>query len=400
MLLARLRPGQIVIGAGLLGAAGAVASSGVLATLGRRRRAGRLAEGIWWLVLAFLLFCLADWALLWALPHLRLSFAPNITLPLGVAVLVRLLVIWGLFGATLLGHLRRRGWPTVVPARSRARPSPTTALFLLANVALTAIQVDAYVAEPLLVKTTELSLVSADLDPAAPPVRIVHLSDVHIERMGFREATIIKKVNALRPDIIVLTGDHVNLSYLSDPTSEADFRRFVGQLEADHGIHAVRGSVEPTLASMERLVEGTEVVWLEQEALTVNVRGQPVTLAGVACSHRQERDAARLAQAMGPVPFRAFSLLLYHSPDLIHQAAEQGVDLYLGGHTHGGQIRLPLLGPVVTGSAYGRRYASGVFQEGDTTMIISQGLGFEGGGLPRARFLCRPEIVSIELSGA
>ena len=150
---------------------------------------------------------------------------------------------------------------------------------------------------------------------------------------------------------------------------------------------------------MARLVEGTGVVWLEQEAVTVDVRGQPVTLVGVACSHRHELDVARLVQAMETVPVDAFTLLLYHSPDLIREAAEFQVDLYFGGHTHGGQLCLPFYGAIVTNSMYGRQYASGLFEVGDTRMYISRGLGFEGGGLPRARFLCRPEIVSVELEG-
>ena len=162
----------------------------------------------------------------------------------------------------------------------------------------------------------------------------------------------------------------------------------------------VGGSVEPTLESMAWLVNGTDIVWLEQESVTVNVRGQPVTLVGAACSHQQELDAARLAQAMDGVPTDAFTLLLYHSPDLIAEAAEQQVDLYLGGHTHGGQLRLPFYGAIVTGSIYGKQYTSGQFQKEVTTMYISRGIGFEGGAMPRARFLSPPEIVSIEIVGS
>jgi predicted MPP superfamily phosphohydrolase len=311
---------------------------------------------------------------------------------------VRLLVFWGLEGAVLLARWRGRRRGVAVQTRSAA------VLFLVVNLGFSGVQVDAYVVEPLSVETTELSLAFADLDPAAPPVRVVHISDPHIERSSFREASVVRKVNALQPDIIVLTGDYLNLSRLSDATSAAHFRQFVAQLEAPYGIYAVRGSVEPTLESMAWLVEGTDVVWLEQEAVTVDVRGQRVTLVGVACSHKLELDAARLAKAMadadvGSMPAGAFTLLLYHSPDLIHEAARHHVDLYLGGHTHGGQLRLPFYGAIVTGSAYGRRYASGLFEEDGTTMVISRGMGFEGGGMPRARFLCRPEIVSMELVG-
>jgi predicted MPP superfamily phosphohydrolase/uncharacterized membrane protein len=387
------QPGEIVAGAALLSVFGIAAGASVSILAGRRREARALTmEGLP-LALVFLSFCLADWGLLWALPRLQLSFSTQIMPPLVTCVFVRLLVFWGLLGAALLARWRGRRRGVDVQTRSAA------ILFLLVNLGLSAVQVDAYVVEPLLVETTELSLSFDDLDPNAAPVRVVQITDTHIERSSYREASVIREVNALQPDIIVLTGDYLNLSNLSDPTSAAHFRQFAAQLEAPHGIYAVRGSVEPTLESMALLVGGTDVVWLEQEAVTVDVRGQPVTLVGVACSHRQGLDAARLAQAVGGIPADTFTLLLYHSPDLILEAAEHQADLYLGGHTHGGQLRLPLYGAIITSSMYGKRYASGLFEEGGTTMYISRGLGFEGGGMPRARFLCRPEIVRIELTG-
>jgi predicted MPP superfamily phosphohydrolase len=387
------RPADVLTGAALLSVAGVIAWASASALAGRRWKVQSLmVEGLP-VALAFLLFCLADWALLRALPHLRLSFSAEIMPPLTASVGIRLLVFWGLLGASLLARWRghRRG--------VRVKACSAVILFLVANLGFSAVQLDAYVVEPLLVETTELSLAFEDLDPTVPPVRVVHLTDTHIERSSYREATVVQKVNALQPDIIALTGDYLNLSRLSDPTSAAHFRQFVAQLKAPYGVYAVRGSVEPTLESMARLIEGTNVVWLEQEAVTVNVRGQQVTLVGVACSHRQVLDAARLDQAMAGVPADAFTLLLYHSPDLIREAADHQVDLYLGGHTHGGQLRLPFYGAIVSGSIYGKQYTSGLFEEDGTTMYISRGTGFEGGGMPRARFLCRPEIVSIELGG-
>ncbi len=387
------QPGEVVAGVAALSVVGVIAGVGTSVLAGRRREAHTLAmEGLP-LALVFLLFCLSDWALLWALPRLRLSFSTEIVPSLLAVLSVRLFVFWGLLGAALLARWRGRRRGVEVHTRS------AVILFLIVNLGFIAVQLDAYVVEPLLVETTELALAFDDLVPAAPPVRVVHITDTHIERSSFREATVIRRVNALQPDLILLTGDYLNLSYLSDPTSAAHFRQFVAQLEAPYGIYGVRGSVEPTLESMVWLVEGTDIVWLEQEAVTVDVRGQPVTLVGVACSHRQELDAARLTQAMDGLPADAFTLLLYHSPDLIREASEHKVDLYLGGHTHGGQLRLPFYGAIITSSMYGRRYASGMFEENGTKMYISRGLGFEGGGMPRARFLCRPEIVSIELSG-
>jgi predicted MPP superfamily phosphohydrolase len=372
---------------------GLAAGAGVTALAQQRQQTQALTIFGLPAMLIALLFCLADGLLLWALPHLRLSFAPDASLSLVAMVFVRLSILCGLMGAAILSRWRNR--------RQMAEPRThaVAILFLVANLGLSLAQVDAFVMEPLLIETTELSLTSANLNPAAPPVRIVHLTDTHVERYGLREAGTIRRVNALQPDIIVLTGDYLNLSYLSDPTAADHFRQLVNQLQAPFGIYAVRGSVEPTPESMTRLLDGTEVVWLEQEAITVNVRGQPVTLVGVACSHRQQVDAERLARATAGIPGDTFTVLLYHSPDLIHEAIEQEMDLYLGGHTHGGQVRLPFYGAIVTGSRYGKQYISGLFREGDTTMYISRGLGFEGGGMPRARFLCRPEIVSLEIEG-
>ena len=343
--------------------------------------------------LIFLLSCVFDWLLLSALPRLHLSFSSSLRLPLAASFAVRLPILTAWVGALLVIRLRQRGRSGQVLRQANV------ALFLVVNLGFGLVQVYAYVVEPLLVETTELRLAFDDLDPAAPPVRIVQIADLHVERYSYRENDVIQRVNVLQPDIIVLPGDYLNLSRLDDPVAVEDFRRFVAQLYAPYGIYAVRGTVEPTPRSMARLVEGTGLVWLEQETVTINVRGQPVTLAGVACSHKQELDVSRSTETLDGVPASAFTVLLYHSPDLVREAAGYQVDLYLAGHTHGGQIRLPFYGPVVTYSRYGRRYASGLFQEGGTTLVVSRGLGFEGMGLPRVRFLCRPEIVSLELAG-
>lgn len=381
-------PTAIVTGVAALTAIGVIASTAAPALLRRRWEMSIPAMGR--LPLALLLFCLGDWGLLQMLPRLQLSFSKDISLCLTATLLVRLSTFLGLIAAALPARWLRR--------RQVKRAQGTAVLFIAVNLAFSAVQVDAYVIEPLLVETTNLTLASADLDPDAPPVRIVHLTDTHIERNSYHEQTVIEKVNALQPDIIVFTGDYINTSYHGDATAHQHFRQFVAQLEAPYGIYATRGTVEPTTDYMARLVEGTGIVWLEQEAVTVNVRGQRVTLVGVNCDHNAG-DVARLEQAMTGIPDDAFTLLLFHSPDLIHEAAAHGVDLYLGGHTHGGQLRLPFYGAIFTCSKYGKRYEAGLFEEGNTTMYISRGIGFEGFGMPRARFLCPPEIVSVELTG-
>ncbi|MFL7794026.1 MAG: metallophosphoesterase [Anaerolineae bacterium] len=378
----------IVTGTAVLTVIGVIASVAAPALLRRRWKINLPAMSR--LPLALLLFCLSDWVLLQALPRLQLSFSKDISSCLTASLVVRLLLFFALIAAALPACWLKR--------RLGKRTQGTAALFIAVNLAFSVMQIDAYIVEPLLVTTTELTLASTDLDPGAPPVRIVHLTDTHIERISYREKTVIDRVNALQPDIIVFTGDYINTTYFGDATAHEQFREFVARLQAPYGIYATRGTVEPSPDYMAHLIEGTKIVWLEQEAVTVNVRGQKVTLVGVNCDHN-DGDIVRLDQAMAGIPDDAFTLLLFHSPDLIHEAVAHGVDLYLGGHTHGGQLRLPLYGAIVTMSKYGKQYEAGLFQEGSTTMVISRGIGFEGYSMPRARFLCPPEIVSIALVG-
>jgi predicted MPP superfamily phosphohydrolase len=393
-LVQKVEAPGLVAGAAGLGAVWLLALRAVSAA--RHRRAGTTPaerSGVLPLLLVFAAFCALDGLLLWSLPRLRISYAPDSRLSLTVILMVRLLLLGVVAAVALVG--RRRG------ARADRPPSGRLPLVVLltTNALFSLALVDAHVVEPAWVETTELTLAFDDLDPAAEPIRVVYVADPHVARIGVREETVIQRVKELAPDLIVFNGDYLDLSYCTDPVAADEFRRFVAQLHAPYGLYGVRGTVEPTPSSMAWLLEGTDIVWLEQEAVTVEVRGQRVTLVGAACSHDRTIDAPRLLEAMEGVGQSDFTLLLYHSPDLIYEAAELGIDLELGGHTHGGQIRLPFYGAIVTLSEYGRRFASGLFQVEGTTLYVSRGLGLEGGHAPRVRFLCRPELVSLELVG-
>jgi predicted MPP superfamily phosphohydrolase len=135
----------------------------------------------------------------------------------------------------------------------------------------------------------------------------------------------------------------------------------------------------------------------------LEIAGRQVALAGVAV-HRnlavgRDRAAERraLSELVRTMPNDRLTILLHHTPDLIPEAAAAGFDLYLCGHTHGGQVRLPIYGALTTFSLYGKRYEMGTYVEGGTTVFVSRGIGLEGWVLPRVRLLCPPEIVLVEV---
>ena len=73
------------------------------------------------------------------------------------------------------------------------------------------------------------------------------------------------------------------------------------------------------------------------------------------------------------------------------------VDLYLCGHTHGGQIAMPFYGALITMSKFGKKYEAGMYTVGDTILYVNRGIGMDGGPAPRVRFLARPEITVFEI---
>lgn len=393
VLARELEAAELVLGAVGLGAALLLLFRAAAAARIRRVAALSAIRSRIPLLLVSASFCLLDALLLWSLPHLHISYAPDSRLSLGLFLLVRLVLLLIVVAVALVGRWRA--------ARLRRAPSVRTPLtiLLVTNALFSLMLVDGHLIEPAWVETAELTLTFDDLDPAADPIRVVFLADPHIARIGVREEAVIRRVNELAPDLIVFNGDYLDLSYLADPVAADHFRRFVSELHAPYGLYGVRGTVEGSPASMARLIRETGIVWLEQDAVSVDVREQRVTLVGVACSHQRAIDAPRLLQAMEGVDQDEFTLLQYHSPDLIYEAADLGIDLALGGHTHGGQVRVPFLGAIVTLSEYGRQFASGLFQVDGTTLYVSRGLGLEGGRAPRMRFLCRPEMVSLELVG-
>lgn len=327
----------------------------------------------------FLVFAVIDWLALAMLPRRSRSFGPVAPPLMALTALRAVLTI--IAGLLPLGPL----W--------------IGTLVEIGNFALTGYVLDSLWGEPFRLTLTQITLKSPRLR-GAPPLRVLHLTDFHIERLTPREKKLLKQVQELRPDVIVYTGDVLNYSYLNDDRARAAAVELFSQLHAPLGVYAVTGTplidtpdvihaVYPKLPHVRLLVN---------EA--IEVEGYPqVQLIGLTCTHDPALDAPKIDRVRANAPPGKYTLLLYHSPDLMPAAAQVGVDLYLCGHTHGGQIRLPVIGALVTSSLYGRRYQMGRYTERETTLYVSRGLGMEGLGAPRMRFLCPPEMALFELRG-
>jgi hypothetical protein len=155
------------------------------------------------------------------------------------------------------------------------------------------------------------------------------------------------------------------------------------------GWYVVRGNND-NRRFMRRL-GGTDVTVLNNRSVRLGHSAPPLYLVGVDDPHRQWHD---VHAALKDVPPDAFKILLAHSPDVIHDAARHAVHLVLCGHTHGGQIRLPSVGAVVTQTRVSRNYSWGLSRKRGTLMFTTCGVGWT---LIPLRLNCPAEVVSVTL---
>lgn len=244
-------------------------------------------------------------------------------------------------------------------------------------------------AEWLSVETVQIPL--SNLKPALEGLKIVHMSDIHLypfTQIEFiREA--IALANSLQPDLIALTGDYI--------TDELDaifeLAPALGSLDAKYGVFASMGNHEvwsnPTVirASLEEV--GLSV--LVNEGIVLDISGETIGLAGVDALWEGRPD---LDAAVKKLPLGVPVVLMTHEPDFADESALDGrVSLQLSGHSHGGQICLPGLGPVVSGP-HAQKYPKGLYNVNGMWVYTTRGIGT--GPIPH-RINCPPEVTEITL---
>jgi predicted MPP superfamily phosphohydrolase len=169
-------------------------------------------------------------------------------------------------------------------------------------------------------------------------------------------------------------------------------RGLMARLRAPGGVYFALGDAD-TREELAAICAGTDVRLLVNEAHRIVIKGRAVTIAGVELDSRRPAAAAFL-RALEQAPGDDLRLLVSHRPDAVLRLARHTrVDLVIAGHTHGGQVQLPLFGPPVILSQVPRSVGAGGYHiVDDRAVYVSRGVGHEGGQAPRIRFLCPPEV--------
>lgn len=252
----------------------------------------------------------------------------------------------------------------------------------------------AWAVEPNWIEVTRHEVWFKNLPEEFDGLVVAHLSDLHMREYGARERRVLEKLAEANPGVIAVTGDFTLEG--SDPSAIRRFLEDLRKQKPAFGIWAVLGNHDhwsPPAANdgaVRKFFSDTGVALLVNEWGRIGKNLDTLTMVGV---DDPFTGSDNLGDALRGTQRTPFAILLTHSPQMFMKADLTKFDLVLAGHTHGGQVRLPGLGPLWL-PAGSEGYDSGWFYGVNTQMYVTRGVGTS---ILPIRFLCRPEIALITL---
>jgi len=229
------------------------------------------------------------------------------------------------------------------------------------------------------------------------PLRVGVIADLQCEEVGQHEREAVQRLMEERPDLILLAGDYHQGSAAKLAEQLPALRELLGRLDAPGGVYAVHGDTEDA-DKARRVMAGTGVRLLVDQIAHVRVGDRRLAIGGIERSYWNGAARATVAALERPRGRADVRLLLTHRPDAVELLSGARVDLTVAGHTHGGQLQLPLVGPLTTASGVPDDVAAGGLHEvAGHRIYVSRGVGVERGQAPRVRLGAVPEVSLITL---
>jgi len=251
---------------------------------------------------------------------------------------------------------------------------------------------DAFKWEPTVFEVNHTDVSLTNWSPAHEGLRVLIISDIHLKNTAAdmeRLENIVSAANAEKPDLIFLLGDFLGatMDWRQQNATPEQIAKILKQLTAKYGVFAVLGNHDWWINGngIWKALESSGIRVLENEVETLLVNHEPLNIIGLPdYGTRNDRfDPDVLPDPETP------SLVLAHDPDIFKEHVLP-YEMTFAGHTHGGQVKIPMMGAVTASSSLMSMYTEGMFQENGRKLFVTRGIGTS---LARIRFLCLPEIV-------
>ncbi len=257
--------------------------------------------------------------------------------------------------------------------------------------------------ENTVLETTNCCIVSNKLPIEFNNFKIIQISDYHNEKSNRLNEDLVRKIKKGKPNIITITGDFID----SRKTNINIAIDLIEKIKEIAPIYYVTGNHEarlPDYEELKRKLEDRNVIVLENETDIIEKEGSQINIIGITdpqVAHENTVDDSIIIDKeleKSNYDKSQFSILLSHRPEAFKTYVENNIDVVLSGHAHGGQIRIPFVGGVVApNQGFFPKYTSGLFNEDNTNMIISRGIG---NSIIPIRINNRPELVIITLKNS
>ena len=249
----------------------------------------------------------------------------------------------------------------------------------------------AFFIEPNLLVVREQTIEIDNWPQQLDGLRVAVISDIHVGASFITDEklrTIVERTNERQPELVVILGDYMTRAEIQPKIFGATLKGFSAPL----GTYSVLGNHDWWYSGdmVRRGLEENGIKVLENEALQLNARGTSLWLVGLADLWTRSQ---RIEETVAKVPEGQPLIALTHNPDIFPRLPQR-VPLLLAGHTHGGQVRFPLIGTVVESSRYGERYVRGHVFENNHHLFVTTGIGTS---IVPVRFGVTPEIVLLTL---
>ena len=238
----------------------------------------------------------------------------------------------------------------------------------------------------------EYGIVDSKLPSNFYGFKIVHISDIHYKVTTTKEdlENIVKEINKLKPDIVVLSGDLFDSNIEYKEKDYEDLIDVLGSIDYNIGKYSITGEDDLKFDKWESVINDSEFINLnDTHELIYNEGLDPILLVGISSNYKDNHIKETIETIYSSITDTYnYSILLLHEPDFINKIDYSKFNLILGGHSHNGQIKIPFIGGILK-DKYSKIYYDEYYDLDNTKMYVSSGIGTSK---YKFRFLNKPSI--------